>query len=195
VARRNLSAEKRRRLLPEVARTFAELGYRRTTTAELARRCAVRENILYRLWSDKKQMFIAAIDYVYDLSAEIWSTLLQRHLGSASTAERLLGYEAHHHGEFGFYRIVFAGLSESDDPEIREALRSMYCRFQRFIGEQVQAHRGGKAAAPPASQAAWAIIGLGTIASIGREFELLSSAERERLIQQVGRILLDGSGT
>ena len=57
------SNEKRRQLLPVVARTFAELGYRRVTTAELAKRCNVRENILYRLWPDKKAMFVAAIDY------------------------------------------------------------------------------------------------------------------------------------
>ena len=56
------SAEKRNELLPIIAETFTRLGFRRTTTAELAKRCKVRENILYRLWPDKKAMFIAAID-------------------------------------------------------------------------------------------------------------------------------------
>lgn len=36
--------EKRRELLPTVARAFAELGYRRATTAELARRCGVPDH-------------------------------------------------------------------------------------------------------------------------------------------------------
>ena len=49
-------AEKRRELLPIVARAFADLGYRRTTTAALAGSCGVQENILYRLWPDKKAM-------------------------------------------------------------------------------------------------------------------------------------------
>ena len=75
--RRNQTNEKRRELLPIVARAFAERGYRRTTTAELAERCGVQENILYRLWPDKKAMFIAAIGYVYDLSVAIWSRLLK----------------------------------------------------------------------------------------------------------------------
>ena len=44
--RPNQTLEKRRELLPVIARAFAELGYRRATTAELARRCGVRENIL-----------------------------------------------------------------------------------------------------------------------------------------------------
>jgi AcrR family transcriptional regulator len=69
-------SRKRQELLPIVARAFAELGYRRATTAELARRCGVPQNILYRIWPDKKAMFIAAIDYVYELSAATWQRLL-----------------------------------------------------------------------------------------------------------------------
>ena len=49
--------EQRKRLLPIVCQVFSELGYYRTTTAELAGQCKVRENILYRLWRDKKAMF------------------------------------------------------------------------------------------------------------------------------------------
>jgi AcrR family transcriptional regulator len=183
------SAEKRSQLLPEVARTFSELGYRRTTTAELARRCGVRENILYRLWPDKKAMFIASIEYVYALSSGIWRDVLQKDAPPGTAAERLLSYEARHHGEFGFYRIVFAGLNESHDPEIRSALRTMYARFHRFICDQIRAHRRG----PHASDvvlAAWAVIGLGTVANIGREFDLLSAVDRERLMKDIGSLLI-----
>jgi AcrR family transcriptional regulator len=188
------SAERRRELLPRIARAFAELGYRRTTTSELARRCQVRENILYRLWPDKKAMFIACIDYVYDLSRDIWQDLLERSREGSDAAALLLGYESTHHGEFGFYRIVFAGLSETDDPEIRKALGRMYRRFHRFVRDQVRAHRSPnrRDAAPDAQAAAWAILGLGTVANIGREFSLLSAAARARLIRDVGRLLLDG---
>src|SRR4051794_39989411 len=121
MARPSQSAQKKKELLPVVARAFAELGYRRTTTADLARRCGVRENILYRLWPDKKTMFVAAIDYVFDLSVETWANLLDRPPRRQSTARRLLEHEATHHGELGLYRIIFAGLSETDDPEIRAA--------------------------------------------------------------------------
>ena len=160
--RRNQTNEKRRELLPIVARAFAERGYRRTTTAELAERCGVQENILYRLWPDKKAMFIAAIGYVYDLSVAIWSRLLKEADGKQTAAERLLAYEAEHLGEFGHSRIVFAGLSETDDPDIQAAL------------------------------AAWAVVGLGTVASISRELGLLSDRQRRRLMAEIGRLLLEG---
>ena len=188
--------EKRKTLLPIVARTFAELGYRRATTAELAQRCKVRENILYRLWPDKKAMFIASIDYVYEQAAATWREVLGESDDSAGAAVRLLKHEADHYGESGLHRIIFAGLSESDEPEIREALRKMYGRFHRFIRRQIAAHRDGGSTSGPTSGlpdetvCAWAIVGLGNVANIGRELGLLTARGRKRMFGEVGRLLL-----
>jgi AcrR family transcriptional regulator len=191
----------RKRVLPVVARTFSGLGYRRSTTAELARRSGIGENILYRLWPDKRAMFIASIEYVYALSSEIWAAVLAgRRTGAPpegpSAARRLLDYESSHHGEFGLYRIVFAGLGETDDPLIRDALRGMYRRFQRLIARQVRAHRRGAGAEPlpEAALAAWAIVGLGTVANLGRELGLLPPRRRRRLISEIGGFLLGDEG-
>ena len=185
--------QKRGDYLPVIARAFAELGYRRTTTAELASRCAVRENILYRLWPDKKAMFIAAIDYVYDLSVRTWEHLLQNGRSTPS-ASSLLGYEARHLGEFGHSRIIFAGLSETDDPDIRRALARMYRHYQGFVREQVRAHRAarGRARGTDPALAAWALVGLGTVSSIARELHLLPDRHRRRLMVDIGTTLLDG---
>lgn len=180
--------ERRRELVTHLVETFAELGYRRTTTAELAARCGVRENILYRLWPDKRAMFVAALQHVYERSEETWDALLVDADEAASPAELVLDYEARHHGEFGLYRIVFAGLSETDDPEIAKAMRDLYGRFQRYVQRQVEAHGGSTDRDP--GQVAWAIVGLGTVANIARELELLSARARARLIGEVGRALL-----
>ncbi len=198
--RPNQSEQKRKQLLPIIGRVFAKLGYRRTTTAELAKRCRVRENILYRLWPDKKAMFLASIDYVYDLSTAIWQGMLEENNSNSSIAERILDYEARHHGEFGLYRIVFAGLSETDDPQIRRTLKNMFERFHRFIHQQIKAHgesvfsKDGRAKSqrPDEILLAWAVIGLGTVANIGREMKLLTVENRRRLIAHVGRLLLEG---
>ena len=171
-----------------MARAFAELGFRRTTTAELAARCETQEVVLYRLWPDKKAMFIAAIEHVYDASRAAWEQLLAA-VDEHSAAERLLAYEATHHGEWGLYRLVFAGLSEVDDAPVREALRRMYVRYHEFIVRRLDEHRGpGKAA--PADLTAWALIGMGTVSSIGRELGLLSAAGRRRLWEEIGPLLL-----
>ena len=192
MARPNRTPERRRELLPTLAETFGELGYRRTTTAELAERCGVQEPVLYRLWPGKQAMFVAALDFVADRSEEIWTKLLEDGKGSGTSAERILAYEATHHGELGLYRIIFAGLSETDDPEIAEALRGLYGRFHGFIAGQVESHRDARKAAalPDAALTAWAIVGLGTVANIGRETGLLTVRGRARLFREVGAALL-----
>lgn len=186
--------EKRKELLPIVALAFAELGYRRATTAELALRCEVRENILYRLWPDKKTMFIASIDYVYEQAASTWRQVLSETDDNADAAMRLLKHEAEHYGESGLHRIIFSGLSEVDEPEIREALRKMYGRFHRFIRGQVTAHRNGARASrlPDEAVSAWAIVGLGNVANIGRELGLLTTRQRKKMFREAGRLMLDG---
>jgi AcrR family transcriptional regulator len=195
MARPDRSGERRRQLAPVLARAFVELGYRRATTAELASRCGVQEKALYRLWPDKRAMFLAALDQVFAESEAVWERLANEAGRGQSSAERLLAHEAEHHGEHRLYRIVFAGLSETDDAPIREALAGLYGRFQALIQGQVERHRKGRrhrGDLDPAL-AAWAIVGLGTVANIGRELELLKARERARLLAQAGaRLLRDG---
>ena len=192
--RPNQTDQKRKQLLPIVAGAFAELGYRRATTAELAKRCEVRENILYRLWPDKKAMFVASIDYVYEQAAGTWREVLSETDDSAGAAMRLLKHEAEHYGESGLHGIIFAGLSEIDEPEIREALRKMYGRFHRFIRGQIVAHRNGAPTSGLLDEtvAAWAIVGIGNVANISRELGLLTGRRRRRMFGEAGRLMLDG---
>jgi AcrR family transcriptional regulator len=183
------SPERRAELLPTIAKAFAELGYRRATTAQLAAACDVQEVVLYRLWPDKKAMFLAALEHVYDASLAAWEALLTA-TDRRSAAERLLEYEADHHGEFGFYRLLWAGLSDADDPDIRTALARLYTRYHEFIVRRLREHRGKAAAAGDVEPAAWALIGLGTITSVGKELGLLGSADRRALWHGVGPVLL-----
>ena len=192
--RPNRSAEKREALLPVLAEAFATVGYRKATTAELARRCGVQETILYRLWPDKKGMFLAAIDHVFERSLSIWDALLEAR-GKGTGAERILSHEAVHHGEFGLYRVLFTGLDEVDDEEVREHLRTTYRKFQRYVRDRIVEHRAARGIEDGVDPdaAAWAILGLGTISSIGREVGLLTTAARRNLLAEVGRTLLEGS--
>jgi AcrR family transcriptional regulator len=195
VPRPNRSDEKREELLPVLAEAFAEIGYRRATTAELARRCGVQETTLYRLWADKKTMFLAAIDHVFERSLSIWDALLQESVTRTTGAERILAHEAAHHGEFGLYRVLFSGLDEVDDDEVKERLRTTYRRFHRYIRDRIAEHRAarGLRAGLDPDAAAWAVLGLGTISSIGREVGLLSGGTRRTLLLNVGRVLLEGA--
>jgi len=216
------SAERRESLLPVVAGTFAELGYRRTSTAVLAERCGVRVNVLYRLWPDKQAMFVAAIEHVFARSLTTWERRLAGIDRDRSPARSLLHYEARHLGEHGLYRVLFDALGETDEAPIRSALAATYGRFVAFIREQVSAH-AAHATAPDATPVSggtprpdgeapltgtpsrgqpaerdaddlelrvWAILGLGTVATIGRELGLLPADARARLLEEIGGRLL-----
>jgi AcrR family transcriptional regulator len=188
--------EQRKKLLPIVCQVFSERGYRRATTAELAQRCGVRENILYRLWPDKKAMFLAAIDDIFESRAEMWAGILADTPNPGKASRRLVEYEAKHQGEFGFYRVVFTALVETDDADIRKALVSMYRRFHRLIWKQVEAGRGDSPGPKrlPADAAAWALIGLATVSNISRELQLLGPREREQVFAAVAEHLVTARG-
>jgi AcrR family transcriptional regulator len=196
MGRPNTLEQKRRDFLPVVAAAFAELGYRRLTSAELAARCGVGENVLYRIWPDKQAMFLAALDWVYLDSERTWKKLLEEPSREENSFLRLLAYEAVHHGEQRLYRIVFAGLSETDDRRIAQALRDLYGRFQAFVRSRIAEHRDAGAAGAEGridlDTAAWAIVGLGTVANIGRELGLLGAEPRRALIEGAGRLLAEG---
>ena len=186
--------EQRKRLLPIVCEVFSELGYHRTTTAELAGRCGVRENILYRLWQDKKAMFLAAIDHIFQSRAERWGEILAERPTSEQDPETLLAYEAKHQGEFGFYRVVFTALVEADDPEIRKAIKGMYRRFHDRIRKLIDTSREGKKGAPElsADTTAWSLIGLATVSNIIRELELMRPRQREDMFVAAAKYLAKG---
>jgi AcrR family transcriptional regulator len=187
--------EQRKRLLPLVCQVFSEGGYHRTTTAELAARCKVRENILYRLWRDKKAMFLAAIDDIFRRRAETWERILAEQPTAEQTAEAMVAYEAKHQGEFGFYRVVFTALVEADDREIRKAIAGMYRHFQRRIRKLIENGRTERTspAALSADNAAWALIGLATVSNIIRELELLRPRQREDLFARTAKRLIGDS--
>lgn len=186
--------EQRKRLLPIVCEVFSELGYHRTTTAVLAQRCGVRENILYRLWQDKKAMFLAAIENIFQFHAHRWEKIQAEQPTPDEAAEALVAYEAKHQGEFGFYRVVFTALVEADDPEIRKKIANMYRRFHKLIQRQVDASRGGEktSAELSADSTAWAMIGLATVSNIIRELKLLRPRQREDMFVAIAKCLVQG---
>jgi len=180
-------------LLPKLAHAFGANGYRRTTTAELARVCGLQETQLYRLWPSKKAMFLAVIDYLFGLETADWKRMLEAAEPGAAIAA-ILDAEGRERGRSGLHRITLALLNDSAAPEIHAAVQRMYRRFHRFIADALRArharpHAGDAAAAPDPALAAWALIGLGTITNIGREFDLFTPAAQHKLMNKIGLYL------
>ncbi len=184
---------RQREFLPLIADAFVEFGFRRTTTAELAQRCGVRENELYRIWASKKAMFLAALDYVYSISVEHWQAEIVAN-GQHTAAEQLLARQSRSRGESRLHRIVFSGLSEIDDPDIRAALGNHYRRFHKQLAEYIRGHRQQRSISESsidAEQIAWAIIGMASIFDIQHDLDLGSMKERRELLRKVSGALIN----
>ncbi len=181
-----------KRLLPILAKAFAEHGYRRATTAMLAKDCGVRENVMYRVWPSKKAMFIAAINHIWEQSIASWQEILKnlKPDDSLGPAKRILQYEATHFGELQLYRVVHAGLTETDDPEIAAAMRQMYQNFHDFIARQLADVDPQHRKTADHDLTAWALVGLATVSSIGRGLGLMNSRQRSQLFTQIGNLLI-----
>jgi AcrR family transcriptional regulator len=194
-----------KRLLPIIAKAFADLGYRGATTATLARHCGVRENILYRVWPSKKEMFLATIDFIWERSRFLWEEVLRgANPSDASSATRLLlEYESKPRSGLQLHRVVFAGLTELDDPDIAAAMRRMYQNFHAFIAAQIagdpepiRAKRSSGRKKKGSHQtmedelAAWGLVALGTVVSIGQSLDLIDQRTRSLLYTRVGNLLI-----
>ena len=59
------AAERRLAIIQTALRVFTEGSYRGTTTAEIARAAGVSEPILYRHFASKRDLYLAALDYVW----------------------------------------------------------------------------------------------------------------------------------
>ncbi len=194
--------EKRRRLLPVIARAFGELGYRRATTAELAERCGVRENVLYRLWSDKREMFLAAIRSLFEKRQGEWEAALEKSGSGSRRAEKLIEFAAQHYGDESLARVIFSGLAETDDAEIREALARLYRQWAEFFELEIQQYResihaaSGSDTGSDIQASAWSLIGLGTILNIVQELKLVPETRQNEffatVITQIAPILVLG---
>ena len=193
MARPSQRDQKRAELLPVITEAFSELGYHRATTAELAARCGIQENVLYRLWTDKREMFIASIDFLRRSRLNVWRELASADEAVRSTAQRMLESEAQQVGELGLHRLVFAALAETDDPEIRRSVQQMYRQYQVALTKAISAHRRtNDKSLPSAELSAWAAMGLVTVINIISELNLASHRDRKRLFADVAGYLLDG---
>ena len=186
--------ERRKELLPVVARAFAELGYRRATTATLAERCEVKQAILYRLWPDKKAMFLAAIEFLYGRRMSEFRKAVADSPDDVPAMESALDHVAEQLGKDDLYRIIFAGLAENDDPDIQNALKKMYRDYQAYIEEFISRHRADSSPSgvPNDTNSAWAIIGLVTVSNVLKQLNLLPLKRRKEMFRDLAKHLVNG---
>ncbi|MCC6284894.1 MAG: TetR/AcrR family transcriptional regulator [Phycisphaerales bacterium] len=187
------AAKRREQLLSTAARLFAEVGYARATTSEIARAAGVSEPIIYRHFRSKKELFVALIDESGRETISQW----KRHLkGSEDPTDRLrrilgdnpmvqaAGRDA--------YRVMLQAITMIDDEEIRQAINRHMRALHEFLASEVvraqQAHRFTTRF--PAEAVAWLLLdiglGFGVLVALGVRD---SGAEAKQVRDVLSRVL------
>ena len=156
--------ERRRRILEAARRIFATAGYANVGTADLAKAAGVSEACLYRYFNSKRDLFIASLGSAGGRLVELWQQM------AAEVEDPLeilrstaLGYYDHARSRSDFMRLQFRALAESNDPEIREALRGNFRALIRFLTDALEEgkRRGLVAQEVDSPTVAWQFLSIG----------------------------------
>jgi AcrR family transcriptional regulator len=160
-----LPARERRRRIIEAARSvFATAGYANVGTADLAKAAGVSEPALYRYFSSKRDLFIASLGSAGERLVELWQRMAAEVDDPLDILRSIaLGYYDHARSRADFMRLQFRALAESDDPEVREALRGNFRFLIRFITEALEEgkRRGLVSEDVDSATVAWQFLSLG----------------------------------
>lgn len=158
------AAKRREQLLDCAADMFAQHGYARATTAQLARAAGVTEPIIYRHFKSKRDLFIALIERTGEDTLREWEADLADASDSGQRLIRLLGDNPLvKPGGRNAYRVILQAITEVDDPGIQSALDSHIRKLHSFVRGEIEAAQSSGAVAPlvSADLVAWILLHVG----------------------------------
>jgi AcrR family transcriptional regulator len=175
------AAERRLALVETAIRVFSDGSYRGTTTAEIARAAGVSEPILYRHFASKRDLYLAALEHVWDKARTQWEQVL------ASTENVREAFESMGRDhvtirdcKFQLAELWVQALSEAnEDPELRRELRRHMREVHDFLAGVIrrgQAEGVLNPARNPDAEA-WTFLAGGVLGMVGRRIGLLSEDE------------------
>ena len=182
---RMAAADRRRHLIETAIRVFSEGSYRGTTTAEIARAAGISEPILYRHFASKRDLYLAALDHVWEKAREMWEAAL---LGSPSVAGGLedlgRGHFSVHDCKFQLAELWVQALGESnEDPELKKHLRKHMREVHDFLADTMRRGQAEGSLHPdrdPEAEA-WVFMAGGLFGMVGRRLGVLGDAEVARI--------------
>ncbi len=191
---RRLPAPARRRQILETARaTFAEQGYEKTSTADLARAAGLSEAALYRHFAGKKELFLEVIRSTGPKLLDIWEDIAYQVEDPVETLWAIgVHYYDHLRSHSANMKLQFRALSDADDPDVREALRANFAAFVDFVSDTLEEGKIRGIVRPDVNTrlVAWQFLGIGlmldTLHLLGFDDEI-----DRRGVEQWGRLYLD----
>jgi AcrR family transcriptional regulator len=175
------AAERRQAIVDAAIRVFTESSYRGTTTAEIARAAGVSEPILYRHFASKRDLYLAAIDQVWEQARSGWEETLSK---SPDVCEAVDAIGREHtsvkSSKLQLAELWVQALTEAaDDPELRAHLRGHMRDVHAFTAGMIRRgqEQGVFAAERDPDAEAWMFLAGGLLGMVGRRIGLVDDAE------------------
>jgi AcrR family transcriptional regulator len=179
------AAERRLHLIETAIRLFSRGSYRGTTTADIARAAGVSEPILYRHFASKRDLYLAALDHVWEHVRDSWEACLLK------TPDVRTGMEAMGRGHYSIRdsklqlaELWVQALTEAaEDQELRRHLRRHMREVHGFVADLIRRgqEQGVLHAERDADAEAWVFIAGGMLGMVGRRIGLLAEPEIEAI--------------
>ncbi len=184
-ATRMPAAERRRHLVETAIRLFTDGGYRGTTTAEIARAAGVSEPILYRHFASKRDLYLAALDHVWERTRAAWERKLEGAPDACAAVEAIgKGHVSVRSPRLQLAELWVQALSEAaEDSELRRHLRRHMRDVHEFVASLVRRgqEQGVISSARDPDAEAWIMLAGGILGMVGRRVGLLDDAELEAI--------------
>ncbi|HKB94235.1 MAG TPA: TetR/AcrR family transcriptional regulator, partial [Gaiellaceae bacterium] len=141
------AAERRLALVDTAIRLFTESSYRGTTTADIARAAGVSEPILYRHFDSKRDLYLAALDHVWETvrtgwekTREAWGRKLEEATDVCAAVEAIgKGHVSVRSPKLQLAELWVQALGEaSEDPDLRRHLRRHMREVHDFVADLIR---------------------------------------------------------
>lgn len=190
---RRLPAQARRRQILETARAaFAEQGYEKTSTADLARAAGLSEAALYRHFAGKKELFLEVVRSTGPKLLDIWEDISYQVEDPVETLWAIgVHYYDHLWSHSANMKLQFRALSDADDPDIRAALRANFAAFVDFVHATLEEGKIRGIVRPEVNSrlVAWQFLGIGLTLDMMHLLGFDREIDR-RGVEQWGRLYL-----
>jgi AcrR family transcriptional regulator len=132
------ASARREQLLDCAADLFANSGYARATTAQLAKAAGVTEPIIYRHFESKRDLFAALIERTGAETIQLWEEHLAGAKDAAERLRRLVGDNpmVRERGRSA-YRVILQAITEVEDPVIYASLRAHIRSLHEFLTKEL----------------------------------------------------------
>ncbi len=169
-ARKQPAEVRREEILDAAVRVFARASYHAAGTAEIAREAGIAEPTIYRHFSSKRELYLAAVGRSASDIVEAWQGIVARTPNAAEALDALgQWYRTSVAGNADLLRLRYRATAETDGDDVRALLRAGYESVHAVVAGVIRAGQGQGVFNPAvdADSAAWLFTGIGKVIDLG----------------------------